>query len=91
MASRLTFAVGALSYLCAPAWAIFVLLVAMGSTAFPIAAAGPGNISSLTLGADDRLSTLLLFTVTLALLFFPKPVQRQNREGLARPRSTESR
>jgi membrane glycosyltransferase len=73
LASRLTFAVGALSYLCAPAWAIFVLLVAVGSTLFPIASADPVTISNLALGADDNLPTALLLTVTtLTLLFLPK-------------------
>jgi membrane glycosyltransferase len=73
LASRLTFVVGALSYLCAPAWAMFVLLVTVGGTpAGLLAAAGRLNISGLALSASDRLPTLLLLNVMLVLLFLPK-------------------
>jgi membrane glycosyltransferase len=73
LASRLTFVVGALSYLCAPAWAMFVLLVTVGATpAGFLAAVGRLNISGLALSASDRLPTLLLLNAMLVLLFLPK-------------------
>ena len=65
LASRLTFAVGALSYLCAPAWAIFTLLVTVGS---PLSSwAWKGRVS-----VDAGGPTLFLLAATLTLLLLPK-------------------
>jgi membrane glycosyltransferase len=66
LANRLTFVVGALAYLCAPAWALFVLLLAL-----PLKPAWTETIGAGP--ADARwVSAMLLLTSVLAFLFLPK-------------------
>jgi membrane glycosyltransferase len=66
LASRLTFVVGALAYLCAPAWALFVLLLSL-----PLRPAWTETIGAGP--ADARwVSAMLLLTAVLAFLFLPK-------------------
>jgi membrane glycosyltransferase len=66
LASRLTFIVGALAYLCAPAWALFVVLLSL-----PLR---PARIETIAAGAADArwVSATLLLTAVLAFLFLPK-------------------
>jgi membrane glycosyltransferase len=62
--SRITFAVGALSYLCGPAWVLFALMLLYPRQVLAGMAADPG-------GAQWGSATILL-AIVLALLFVPK-------------------
>jgi membrane glycosyltransferase len=66
IASRLTFVVGALGYLCAPAWALLLLFLSLHLR--------PSLADIGTVEAYDghRLSALLLLGAVLAFLFVPK-------------------
>ena len=66
MASRLTFAVGALAYLCAPAWALFVLVLALRGS--PPVTTPPGFDH-----ADPHWALHVgLLAAVLSFLFVPK-------------------
>lgn len=63
--SRLTFAVGALGYLAAPAWVAFVLLVSLGAL--------PASAAHVGLGPVGRAGEATpLVAMTLGFLFLPK-------------------
>jgi membrane glycosyltransferase len=66
MASRLTFVVGALAYLCAPAWALLVLILSLR--------VGPPSGTALEFEPirSDWLLQVLLVATVLAFLFVPK-------------------
>jgi len=66
LASRLTFLVGTLAYLSAPAWALFVLVLSLG--------ARPAVADAMTDGraGPQWLPAMVLLAVVLAFLFVPK-------------------
>ena len=66
MASRLTFVVGALAYLCAPAWALLVLILSRR--------VGPPSGTALEFEPirSDWLLQVLLVATVLSFLFVPK-------------------
>ncbi len=66
MTSRLTFAVGALGYLCAPAWTLLLLFLSLHLR--PSLA----DVGDLESSDGQRLSALLLLAAVLAFLFLPK-------------------
>ena len=66
MASRLTFVVGALGYLCAPAWTLLLLFLSLHLRP---SLADVGDVES---SDGHRLSAFLLLAAVLTFLFVPK-------------------
>jgi membrane glycosyltransferase len=66
MTSRLTFVVGALGYLCAPAWTLLLLFLSLHLRP---SLADVGDVES---SDGQRLSALLLLAAVLTFLFVPK-------------------
>ena len=70
LASRLTFAVGAISYLCGPAWVLFVMALSARGTV--PAWAGLADHAHPTGSSLDRALGSTLMALTLVMLFLPK-------------------
>jgi membrane glycosyltransferase len=66
LASRLTFVVGALAYLCAPAWALFILVLSLRIRP------GPGATLDFEPVGPDWLFRVMLLATVLSFLFVPK-------------------
>jgi membrane glycosyltransferase len=70
VASRLTFAVGALAYLCAPAWVVFVVVLSLG--VIPSGVAPAAEVDPFGEVGAAGFSTRALLALVVAFLFLPK-------------------